>query len=98
MNSLKIRAFNLTKGAAIVRTTQDSWTDRPQSEVWVIIDVIRDIDNERVYAWARRADEIREGSGDVQDFGAMDFDFNETIEVVGAVVNERDIDDNDFGN
>lgn len=89
-NSLQLRAFNLLRGAAILNTDDGS--------VWVVMeDPARYPEVEMIRVLARRADIPRESPRDTVEAKYMHFDYCDEVILVGLVVNESDLDDNDWG-
>ena len=88
---IELRAYNLVAGAA--------FTGPPSAEgVWVVIDVLeRNHVTEKVLITIRRADIERESFREIPDIETITVDFNDQVTLVGLVVNERDLDDNDWG-
>lgn len=88
MNALTIRAFNLFPGAVL--------DFHVGAEVYVVLDVDRDVDLERVTFTVRPLD----CPADIADEdlrATHDADFNDPLTVTGAVVNPEDFGDTDTG-
>jgi hypothetical protein len=94
VNHIPVNAFNLQPGVTFIT---DEMTTTGFA-VWVTMSVARAPHSERVFVWARRADEVTETPGDSVDNRTFDFDYCTPVGVVGNVVNWMDPDDNDWGN
>lgn len=88
MNTIQIRAFNLREGAAII--TGWHLVDGEPATL-VVTDVDRDADTELVTA------RLRHLNPSIRPLVTLELDYNELVELVGLVVNEYDLDDDDAG-
>lgn len=88
MNTIQIRAFNLREGAVIIT----GWhLDGGSPSTLVVTDVYRDADREVVTATFRRL------APSIRPLVTLELDYCELVELVGLVVNEHDLDDDDAG-
>lgn len=88
MTTIRIRAFNLREGAAII--TGWHLVDGEPATL-VVTDVDRDPDTELVTA------RLRNLNPSIHPLVTLELDYNELVELVGLVVNEHDADDDDAG-
>ena len=88
MSTIELRAFNLRPGAAILIDGTPT----------VVTHVYRDADREVVTAYFRPLEAEVAATAEVWGGPAIfRFDYCEPVELVGLVVNEDDLDDDDHG-
>lgn len=90
-DTVGLRAFNLMRGAAFMLI------DQPDPRVWVVQNMDRDVNTERVYLWCRDATNLQDQDGSYSFHLALNLDFCTLVALVGIVANPDDDDDNDWG-